>query len=101
MNWRRGLLLLWAIGSITWIAVVVVMYNAIQKILDPMVAYQGIFPFDEWRAKGVSDDQIAAFLSKHAVIDYGKLAVLPPTIFLAAIVAMWWVFRRLRRPPSN
>jgi hypothetical protein len=97
MNWRRGLLLLWALGSIAWVAVVVVMYNAIQKILDPMVAYQGIFPFDEWRAKGISDDQIAAFLSKHAVFDYGRLAVLPPAIILAAMVGTWWAARRFRQ----
>ena len=101
MNWRRGLLLMWAIGSIAWIAVVVVTYNAIQKIFDPMVAYRGIFSFEEARAKGMSDDQIAAYLSKHAVFDYGILAVLPPAIFLAAMVAVWWVVRSLRRSPSN
>ena len=101
MNWRRGLLGLWAIGSIAWIAVVVVVYNAIQKILDPMVAYKDNFPFDEARAKGMSDDQIAAFLSKHAIFDYGRLAVLPPAIFLAAMVAVWWAVRSFRRSPPN
>jgi hypothetical protein len=38
---------------------VVVTHNSMEKILDPVVAYQGIFPFDESRAKGMSDDQIA------------------------------------------
>ena len=101
MNWRRGLLLGWAIGSITWIAVVVVMYNVIQKILDPMVAYKDDFPFAEARVKGMSDDQIAAYLSTHAVFDYGRMAVLPPAILLVAMVAVWWVVRSLRRSPSN
>jgi hypothetical protein len=74
MNWRRDLLLLWAVGSIAWVWVVIATYNAIQKILDPMVAYQGVVPFEEWRAKGLSDDQIAGYLSRHAVLDYGKIA---------------------------
>jgi hypothetical protein len=99
MNWRRGLLL-WVIGSIAWVGVVVVMYNPIQKILDPMVAYQGIVPFEEWRAKGTSDDQIAAYLSRHAVFDYGIIAVLPPTILLAAMVGVWWAVRSFRRAKS-
>jgi hypothetical protein len=101
MNWRRGLLLAWAMGSVAWIAVVIVMYNAIQKILDPMVAYKDDFPFAEARAKGMSDDQIAAFLSKHAVFDYGRLAVLPPAIVLVTMVAVWWAVRALKRSPSN
>jgi hypothetical protein len=65
-----------------------------------MVAYRDIFPFDESRAKGMSDDQIAAFLSRHAVLDYGRLAAIPPAIFLAAIVGVSWAVRKLRRPPS-
>jgi hypothetical protein len=69
-------------------AFVVEMNNAIQRILDPMVAYQGIFPFDESRGKGMSDDQIATFLSKHAVFDYGRLAILPPAILLVATVGV-------------
>jgi hypothetical protein len=96
MNWRRGLVL-WAVGSIAWVGVVVVMYNPIQKILDPMTAYQGIVPFEEWRAKGISDDQIAAYLSRHAVLDYGIIAVIPPTILLAAMVGVWWAVRSFRR----
>jgi hypothetical protein len=100
MSWKRALMSLWALGSIAWIAFVILIYNPIQKIFDPMVAYQGIFPFDESRAKGMSDDQIAAFLSRHAVFDYGRLAAIPPAIFLAAIVGVWWAARRLRRPPS-
>jgi hypothetical protein len=101
MNWRRGLLLMWAMGSAAWIAVVVVTYNPFQKILDPMVAYQGMFPFEEARAKGMSDDQIAAYLSKHAIFDYGRLAILPPASLLVAMIAVWWMVRRLRRSPSN
>jgi hypothetical protein len=99
MNWRRGLVL-WAVGSMGWVGVVVVMYNPIQKILDPMVAYQGIVPFEEWRAKGISDDQIAAYLSRHAVLDYGTIAVIPPTILLAAMVGVWWAVRGFRRAKS-
>jgi hypothetical protein len=101
MNWKRGLWWLWAIGSIAWIAVVVVMYNALQKIFDPMVAYKDIFPFAEMRAKGFSEEQIAAYLSRHAVLDYGRLAILPPAIFVAAMVGVWWAARKVSRPPSN
>lgn len=99
MNWKRGLLLLWAIGSLAWIAFVIVAYDPFPKIFDPMVAYRGVFPFDETRAKGMSDDQIAAYLSRHAALDYGRLAVTPPAIFLAAIVGVWWGARKIRRPP--
>jgi hypothetical protein len=100
MNWRRGLLLAWALASIVWVGVVIAAYNPIQKILNPMVAYQGIVPFEEWRAKGLSDDQIAAYLSRHAVLDYGEIAVLPPAILLAAIIGVLWAVRRVMPSPS-
>jgi hypothetical protein len=64
-----------------------------EKILDPMVAYQGIFPFDESRAKGMSDNQIAAFLSKHAVFDRARLAILLPALLLGVMVEAGWVVR--------
>jgi len=101
MSWKGRLLLLWALGSMAWIAFVIVIHDPIRKILDPMVAYRGIFPFDEWRAKGISDDQIATFLSRHAVLDYGRLALLPPAIFLAVLVCVWWVARNFRRSPPS
>jgi hypothetical protein len=92
---------LWAVGSIAWVCFVIVAYNPIQKILNPMVAYQGIVAFEEWRARGLSDEQIAAYLSRHAVLDYGKITLLPPAILLVAMVVVLWAVRRVRQSPSR
>lgn len=97
MNWKRVLLLLWAVTSIAWFGLVFVLDYPVEKIRDPMIAYKDNFPFAEARAKGLSDDQIAAYLSRHAIFDFGKLALLPPIILLAAVGGMVWAVRGSKR----
>ena len=101
MKWRRNLLWIWSVVSIGWVGIVIAVYNPVQKIVNPMVAYQGIVPFEEWRARGLSNDQISAYLSRHAVLDYGEIAVIPPAILLAAMIGVLWAVRRVRPSPSS
>jgi hypothetical protein len=101
MNWKRVLLLLWAVTSVAWFGLVFVFDYPVEKIRDPMVAYKGIFPFAEARAKGLSDEQIAAYLSRHAIFDFGKLALLPPVVLLVAGAGMAWAAGASKRSSSN
>jgi len=109
MNWRRGLFRLWAILSVAWIVGTIVLTDPIQKISNPIAAYGGNYPIGSlgnrpiaaWREAGFSDDEIGAYLSRRALVEFAELAALPPVLLLAAGFGGWWIARGFRAAASN
>jgi hypothetical protein len=101
MNWRRGLLRLWAVSSIAWIIVTFILANPIQQLRDPIAAYHDKFKVTEARAAGYSDNEISAYLFRLIVIDFAKKAVIPPLLLLALGFGGRWVVRGFRGSTSN
>ncbi len=78
MNWRRGLLRLWATISIAWIVGACVWLDSYQEITDPMGAFPKKNRIAEARAAGYHDDEIATAVRKRALFDFSEKALLPP-----------------------
>jgi len=80
---------------------IVIVDDPIQKIRDPISAYQSKFKVAEAKAAGYSDEKIAAYLSRRAIVYFAKKAIVPPLSLLAAGFGASWVISGLRRSRSN
>jgi len=86
MNWRRGLFRLWVIVSVAWVAVAYILIDPIQAPNQAKIA--------EAMRQNYSPDQITAYLSglrRDRLIDFGALAMVPPTLILIAGAIGFWV----------
>jgi hypothetical protein len=101
MNWRRGLIRLWLVASVLWIAANMAALNTIDRICDPLHAYSEEFKINEAKAAGYSDDETANYLRMRAIRRFAEIGISPPigAIMLGAVGL--WVTHGFRRQPSN
>jgi hypothetical protein len=96
MNWIRGLLWVWAVVSIAWIAGVFVAVDPIPKLTDPIAAYAQTYRTADARAAGYSDEEI---ITRMALMGFGEWALIPPMALLALGLGGWWVRRGFKKEP--
>lgn len=105
MNWRRGLLRLWIVGSIFWIITIatITYFDIISPYIESIennaminecIKERKLDPssgnyFDCFDAK--TNNLFADIVAKHRVISYLLFAILPPFLVLALGVAVAWV----------
>ncbi len=109
MNWRRGLLRLWAVAAVLWVGVAFYSNDTVQRVDDAAYALaHNVMPpwvkFKEAELKqaGFSDQEIQAYHDGQLIIwppllDFAKLAFIPPLFLLALGYIGLWVGRGFRR----
>ena len=108
MNWKRGLLRLWAVAAVLWVGVAFYNNDTMQRVdaayalshnrTPPWVKYKEA----ELKQAGFSDQEIQAYHDSQRSIwpplfDFAKLAFIPPLLLLALGYIGLWVGRGFRR----
>jgi hypothetical protein len=101
MRWRRGLLRLWIVIALAWVAGIGAFADPIDRIFHPLSFYQGDGRITLLRQAGFGDDEIADYFSKSSLTDLAKLAILPPLFLLAIGCGGIWIARGFMGPGSN
>jgi hypothetical protein len=109
MNWKRGLLRLWAVAAVLWVGVAFYSNDTVQRVdaayalahnlTPPWVSYQ---QDAKLKQAGFSDQEIQADHDRQRsiwppLLDFAKLAFIPPLLLLALGYIGLWVGRGFRR----
>ena len=119
MNWKRGLLRLWAVVSVLWVGVAFYSNDTVQRVQDTHISvkYSGpkitsVWIDGEWKTvSGTATNPETgdkAYLIDNAwvikstsiwppIFDFAKLAFIPPLLLLALGYIGLWVGRGFRR----
>ena len=113
MNWKRGLLRLWAVVAVLWVGVAFYSNDTVQRVRDAYAvddwtpvgpsAAAPVAPRDLLAARPWENDPIvsAAAPLKPSIwpplFDFAKLAFIPPLLLLALGYIGLWVGRGFRQ----
>jgi hypothetical protein len=94
MNWKRGLLRLWVVAAVLWVAVAFYSENPIQKVFD-------VYAQSDW-VNFTPEQQEALANAKARVVradllDFSVSAFIPPLLLLALGYIGLWVGRGFRK----
>ena len=106
MNWKRGLLRLWAVAAVLWVGVAFYSNDTVQRARDVHEKVVQLNPDAEICTKlqtsSFTPDACSAAASLKPSIwlplfDFAKLAFIPPLLLLALGYIGLWVGRGFRR----
>lgn len=110
MNWKRGLLRLWAVTAVLWVGVAFYSNDTVQRVENAYALSHNLTPlwvkYKKFKQAGFSDQEIQAYHDSQRSIwpplfDLAKLAFIPPLLLLALGYCGLWVGRGFKRSGAD